>query len=208
MPWPLKKIFHWVLIALIAVLLLWFTAQWLQEPGEAQLEVVKAASELDELKEKLIIANKILDSQDLIAPYGHVSARIPNTDRILITDRKPPGLVTLDDILVVNLEGDVVEGEGQTYSEIYMHTGVYKARKDVNAVVHTHSEYARALGMVGISFQPTSNEGAAYINTGKNLSQNRAHQYAGVGGGCGKTFGNGQCGVIKGARSGDRWPNS
>ena len=155
------------LIAFTAVLLLWFTAQWLQEPGEAQLEVVKAATELDELKENLIIANKILDSHDLIAPYGHVSARIPNTDRILITDRKPPGMVTLDDILVVNLEGDVVEGEGQTYSEIYMHTGVYKARKDVNAVAHTHSEYARALGMVGISFQPTSNEGAAYINKAK-----------------------------------------
>jgi len=156
-----KKNISLSLIALIAVLLLWFT---LQKSGEAQLEAVKAASELDELKENLIIANKILDSQDLIAPYGHVSARIPNTDRILITDRKPPGLVTLDDILVVNLEGDVVEGEGQTYSEIYMHTGVYKARKDVNAVAHTHSEYARALGMVGIPFQPTSNEGAAYIN--------------------------------------------
>jgi len=43
-----KKNISLGLIALIAVLLLWFTAQWLQEPGEA----VKAASELDELKEK------------------------------------------------------------------------------------------------------------------------------------------------------------
>ena len=102
----------------IALLLLCFTAQCGQGAGGAQLQEQDGTrselEELNELKEKLIIGNRILDLKGLVSPYGHISARIPNSDRIFITSAKSPGLVTVEDVLVVNLDGEVVEGEGIT----------------------------------------------------------------------------------------------
>ena len=156
-----------VLITSIAVLLLCFTVQCGQGTGGAQPPADEGFSELDELKQKLITANRILDSKELVTPYGHISARIPNSDRILITRSMPPGLATVDDVVVVNLEGEVIEGEGTTYSEVHMHTGIYKTRADVNSVAHTHSEHVVALTMVDIPFRPAMNEGAQYIGPAK-----------------------------------------
>ena len=123
--------------------------------------------EEDELKEKLITGNRILDLKELVAPYGHISARIPNSDRFFITSAKSPGLVTLEDVLVVNLDGEIVEGEGTTYSEVHMHSGIYKARDDVNAIAHTHSDYAVALTVADIPFHPAMNQGVQYIGPAK-----------------------------------------
>ncbi len=103
----------------------------------------------------------------MVVPLGHLSARIPNSDRIFITSAKSPGLVTVEDVLVVNLDGEVVQGEGTTYSEVHMHTGIYKARDDVNAIAHTHSDYAVALTVADIPFQPAMNQGVQYIGPAK-----------------------------------------
>ena len=156
-----------VWVTSIALLLLLSTAQCGQGTGGAQLQEQEGTrSELgeeDELKEKLITGNRILDLKELVAPYGHISARIPNSDRIFITRAKSPGLVTVEDVLVVNLDGEVIEGDGTTYSEVHMHTGIYKARDDVNAIAHTHSDYAVALTIADIPFQPAMNQASQYI---------------------------------------------
>ena len=160
-----------VWVTSIALILLWSTAQCGQGTGGAPLQEQEGTrSELgeeDELKEKLIIGNRILDLKDLVAPYGHISARIPNSDRFFITSAKSPGLVTLEDVLVVNLDGEIVEGEGTNYSEVHMHSGIYKARDDVNAIAHTHSDYAVALTVADIPFHPAMNQGVQYIGPAK-----------------------------------------
>ena len=160
-----------VWVTSIALLLLWLTAQCGQGAGGAQLQEQEGTrselEEVNELKEKLIIGNRILDLKELVAPYGHLSARIPNSDRIFITSAKSPGLVTVEDVLVVNLDGEVVEGEGITYSEVHLHTGIYKARDDVNAIAHTHSDYAVALTIADIPFQPTMNQASQFIGQAK-----------------------------------------
>ena len=48
-----------------------------------------------------------------------------------------------------------------------MHTGIYKARDDVNAIAHTHSDYAVALTIADIPFQPTMNQASQYIGQAK-----------------------------------------
>ncbi len=59
---------------------------------------------MDDLKEKLIIAGKILDREGLARPMGHISVRIPGTETFLITRSIAPGMATLEDIVVCNLK--------------------------------------------------------------------------------------------------------
>lgn len=112
-----------------------------------------------ELKEKLIIANKILDKEGLTSPMGHISVRVPGTETFLITRIIAPGMATIDDVVVCNMEGEVVEGKHpRTYGEVVGHTAVYKKFKDIHSVTHTHSPHVIALSMTGATLLPASME--------------------------------------------------
>lgn len=114
-------------------------------------------STIKQLKEKLIIANKILEFEKLATPFGHVSARIPGTETFLITRSVAPGMATLDDVVICDLNGKVLEGKYRnTYSEVVIHTGVYKKRKDIHSVVHTHSSHVIALSMADNTVLPVN----------------------------------------------------
>jgi ribulose-5-phosphate 4-epimerase/fuculose-1-phosphate aldolase len=106
--------------------------------------------EINTLKENLIIACKILDMENLASPMGHISVRIPGTETFFITRSIAPGMATLDDIVVCNIEGKVIRGKySETFGEVSGHAAVYKKRKDINSVAHTHSPHVIALGMTG-----------------------------------------------------------
>ena len=125
----------------------------------ASLTCSYAADEatIQKLKEQLIVANKVLDYEKLATPFGHISARIPGTDTFLITGNVAPGMATIDDILVCDLNGKILQGKlKNTYSEVVIHTGVYKKRKDINSVAHTHSQYVIALSMADLTVEPAN----------------------------------------------------
>jgi len=81
---------------------------------------------------------------------GNVSARDPETDYVVI---KPSGVHYEDlrpkHMVVVDLEGKVVEGKLKFSSDTASHLYIYRHRSDVNGVVHTHSAYATAFAAVG-----------------------------------------------------------
>jgi len=105
---------------------------------------------INTLKENLIIANKILDLENLASPMGHISVRIPGTETFFITRSIAPGMATLDDIVVCNIEGKVIQGKySETFGEVLGHAAVYKKRKDITSVAHTHSPHVIALSMTG-----------------------------------------------------------
>jgi HCOMODA/2-hydroxy-3-carboxy-muconic semialdehyde decarboxylase len=99
-------------------------------------------TDLDTLIGHLVIANRVLAYEDVVDAYGHVSVRHPhNPDRFFIARSVAPGLVTRDDIVELDMNGDPVAGDGRAlYLERFIHAGVYAARPDVNAVVHAHAE--------------------------------------------------------------------
>jgi L-fuculose-phosphate aldolase len=76
---------------------------------------------------------------------GHVSAR--EDDRVHMK-RNGIGLeeVCPADVLTIDLDGNRVAGEGKIHLEAVLHTAVYRARPDVNAVIHTHPPYTTAFG--------------------------------------------------------------
>ncbi|OPD57867.1 L-fuculose-phosphate aldolase [Bacillus anthracis] len=54
-----------------------------------------------------------------------------------------------EDVVILNLDGDVVEGERKPSSELDMHLIYYRKREDINALVHTHSPYAKTIASLG-----------------------------------------------------------
>jgi L-ribulose-5-phosphate 4-epimerase len=123
-----------------------------------QLEAVNQ-NLVQELKEKIALGCRILAKLELSDYLGHVSARIPGTDLVLIKAR---GLdmgnlldMTADKVVVVDLEGRKVEGEGMNPpDEVVLHTEIFKARPDVMSVVHTHQPISTVLGDLGIKILP------------------------------------------------------
>ena len=109
-----------------------------------------------QLREKLILANRILEFLKIATPFGHVSVRIPDTDSFLITGPIAPAMAKMADILVCDMNGQVLQGKYKnTYLEVPIHTGVYKKRGEFNSVIHSHSPYVIALSVVGLTVLPT-----------------------------------------------------
>jgi len=93
-----------------------------------------------EVRRKVVEVSKRLYNRDLVAGAGgNISARTERSDEIFIT---PSGLckgyLKTSDILRVDLEGNVVQGDLKPTSETFMHTAIYRSREDVNGVVHAH----------------------------------------------------------------------
>ena len=103
-------------------------------------------SEIDDLRVRVAEACQVLGRLDLTkAATGHVSARVPGSERVLIRARGPGELgvryTTPKQILEVDLDGKPVgraEDGLESPIEVFIHTAIYKARPDVNSVVHVH----------------------------------------------------------------------
>jgi L-ribulose-5-phosphate 4-epimerase len=86
---------------------------------------------------------------------GNISGRDPESGLVVI---KPSGIpydrLTPENMVVVDLEGKVVEGTFKPSSDTFAHVFVYRHRADVNGVVHTHSTFATAWAAIGKPIPP------------------------------------------------------
>ena len=108
------------------------------------------------ISDELAEAGRRLHRQGLVTGNsGNISARIPGTNTILI---KPSGasLESLkpEELVVVDLQGKKVKGESVVSTETPIHTAIYRTRKDVQAVFHTHPSTATAFGIAKIEILP------------------------------------------------------
>ncbi len=93
------------------------------------------------LIEDLVTANHILFDQGIVDAFGHVSVRHDqDPDRFLLARNMAPATVSPDDIVEFMLDGTPVNAAGRAvYLERFIHGEIYKARPDVQAIVHSHS---------------------------------------------------------------------
>lgn len=104
-----------------------------------------------ELRKKVALACRIVGTQGLTrGALGHVSARIPGTDRVLIKGKgineEAVEFATEKDIITVDLEGRVVEAKKlDPPNESAMHLAIYRKRPEVMSVIHTHPDWIVAL---------------------------------------------------------------
>jgi len=104
---------------------------------------------LEKLKEDVIEACLKMQEYGLVVgAWGNISARDVESGKIVIT---PSGIeydeLEIEDMVVVNENGEILEGHRKPTSETAMHTVIYRKRPEVNSVVHTHSPYATAMSV-------------------------------------------------------------
>lgn len=106
---------------------------------------------LEELKEKVLKANLLLPHYGLVTfTWGNVSEIDRERNLVVI---KPSGVdydkLTVEDMVVVDLSGHVVEGTLRPSSDTPTHLKLYKAFKDIGGIVHTHSTFATSWAQAG-----------------------------------------------------------
>src|SRR5829696_3557724 len=85
-------------------------------PGRSQA----MSSKQTDLKTQMVTGCAILSDQGLVEGFGHLSARLAG-ERILMTPRKALGLVSADELLTLDMDGNVLAGEGRPAVEVSMH---------------------------------------------------------------------------------------
>jgi L-fuculose-phosphate aldolase len=119
----------------------------------------------DEIKQTMIWAGRVLvnEGQDDFT-RGHISMRLPDDPGLFFMKPHSVGLdeITMENIVTVNLEGVKVGGEGKRHSEVFIHSEIFKARSDVQCVLHTHPTYAIALSSSGGQLRAYSQPAALF----------------------------------------------
>jgi len=119
---------------------------------------------LQDRKEVLRTARQIYEEKLVPGTWGNVSQRVKHEPFMVIT---PSGMdyrvMTIEDIVLVNLEGEIIEGERIPSIETQLHAAIYKKRPDVGGVVHVHSTFASAFAVAGKSIPVILEETAQII---------------------------------------------
>jgi ribulose-5-phosphate 4-epimerase/fuculose-1-phosphate aldolase len=117
--------------------------------------------------EDLVAAYRILAEHGVIDAYGHVSVRsADDPKRYLLSRSVAPELVAPDDILEYDLESNPVDPRGrESVRERFIHGEIYKARPDVNAVVHNHSPSVVPFSVTTVPMRPLFHM-AAFVGEG------------------------------------------
>ncbi|NLT95761.1 MAG: class II aldolase/adducin family protein [Clostridia bacterium] len=124
-----------------------------------------------DLHREIIKTGKLMVKQGLVAStWGNISVKLSD-DEILVT---PSGMeyskLKPSDLVLVNLEGQILEGCRKPSSELPLHLAFYKYRKDINAVVHTHSIYASAYAALRKPIPPLIEDMAMVIGGPVNVA--------------------------------------
>lgn len=108
------------------------------------------------LVDKLVLANRILYRHGVVDGFGHVSARHDQSpEHFLLSRNMAPGLVRRGDILTFDLDGEALDAQGhRVYLERFIHAEIYRARRDVQAVVHSHSPGVIPFGVTRQPLRP------------------------------------------------------
>ena len=120
---------------------------------------------LETLRKKVLEANLLLPKHNLVTfTWGNVSAIDRRKGLIVI---KPSGVdyehMTAADMVIVDLEGNVVEGDLRPSSDTPTHIELYKAFPNIGGVVHTHSRWATSFAQAGCPIQPMGTTHADYF---------------------------------------------
>ena len=119
-------------------------------------------STVNQLKKDIVSASRILSHLRLVEGFGHVSARIPDSDRFLMTPRISLALVREEHLLTMNLKGEVLEGNHPAPFEAWLHTAIMKTKPRVNAIARIHARVANIFSVTERRLEPVHNHGSFF----------------------------------------------
>lgn len=122
----------------------------------------------NELRAKTATLTRMLGLQGLIGMFGHVSIRVPGTDKCFISPGASTEKSTVrpEDVFVYNIDGTIIDHPGGLIPlEWRIHTQIHRDRPEIMCVCHLHAPHARALGVAGKSLTPVFLHGS-FLCTG------------------------------------------
>lgn len=115
----------------------------------------------------LAAASRILAERGVVDAFGHISQRHPTApDRYFMSRSMAPALVTPDDLIEYNLDSEACNANGRgSFLERFIHGEIYKARPDVQCIVHSHSPSVIPFGLVETKMEAMFHN-AAFLASG------------------------------------------
>tara|TARA_Y100001936_G_scaffold253944_1_gene322594 strand:+ start:2427 stop:3110 length:684 start_codon:yes stop_codon:yes gene_type:complete len=111
-------------------------------------------------KQQLVQCIRMLERSGIVDYNGHASIRQPD-DRILINiGNRQRSTLTIDDLCIIDFDGNLLEGDGNPPLEFHLHSGIYKARPDARAIVHCHPKWSTILSTAGQEYLPVYAQGS------------------------------------------------
>ncbi|HNW59655.1 MAG TPA: class II aldolase/adducin family protein [bacterium] len=109
------------------------------------------ATSIATMKEEIVEVGRRIWSRGYVAANdGNISARI-DARRILITPTGvSKGFMSPDDLIVIDLQGNVLSGTKKPSSEVFMHLAIYQERPDIGSVCHAHPPTATGFAVAGL----------------------------------------------------------
>jgi L-ribulose-5-phosphate 4-epimerase len=117
---------------------------------------------LAEIKKNVIAACRILSREGLVHGFGHVSARVPESDRFILTPRVSLALVRDKDLLIVNVKGEILEGKFPAPFEAPLHSTIFNRRPEINAIARIHGRRAGYFSVTDRRIEPVHNHGSFF----------------------------------------------
>jgi ribulose-5-phosphate 4-epimerase/fuculose-1-phosphate aldolase len=120
---------------------------------------IQERTAVEKVMQRLIDGGRVLEANGQgDFTKGHISVRVPGDPLHFFMKPHSVGFdeMTLENIVVCNLDGEKVSGGGRRHSEVYIHSEILKARPDVNSVIHSHPVNAVALSATGKPVLPIS----------------------------------------------------
>lgn len=136
-------------LCMVPVMLFFFSAK---SSGQA----VNVAKTKEQAIEDLVYGNRILYNEGVLDAFGHISVRDPTDPTHFYMSRGiAPSQVTTKDILKYDMQCNAIGAPPNTgYGERFIHCGVYRARPDVNVVIHAHSDTLIPFGLTRTPLRP------------------------------------------------------
>lgn len=118
----------------------------------------------EEAIEQCVLANRILANEGVLDAFGHVGVRNPENSETFFQSRSlSPELVTKDDLLEIDLDGNVLtKTDMKPYGERIIHSAILKVRSDVNAVFHGHPHSVIPFSSTGVPIRPIVHFGGMF----------------------------------------------
>lgn len=119
---------------------------------------------ISRLRRDVISACRILSQQKLVEGFGHVSARIPDSGRFVMTPRIALALVKESELLTMDLEGKVIEGEHPAPFETWLHIAIMRSKPQVNAITRIHARTANIFSVTDRKLEALHNHGSFFAD--------------------------------------------
>lgn len=121
----------------------------------------------DEKRQVLEASRKMVEKGLVVGTSGNISLRLPPMDGRELLAITPSSRyydsMTVDDIQIIDFETEPVEGDLPPSVETMLHIGIYQARKNINAVIHTHPVFASALSVAGLEIPVILEDQITYL---------------------------------------------